>query len=605
MDRFVAFVWDPQRGDLGDQVSRWIAEVKSKSAAWTDVFTQPGLAVVALKPSPATVSVVALDGDAGVVVGTLFSSGAEQAGPVVRLKREPSSRIVASGGRELISQYWGSYVAFIRDARASLLHVIRDPCGPVSCFVTHADGIDILCAFVDDIADLSGIKLAVDWESVGAFFVSNHQINDRTGLLDLAELLPGQRMTWSPTKQRERSWVWNPVEIAAAPNRQSYADARDAFRSTTERCVAAWTSSCDSILVRMSGGLDSSVVAGLVGRMRSGSVSGVHFVGRGYESFELGLAREAAISSGIPLVERNFDTDALSFRGAAIGPRVARPTKQLLGSDSDAILVAVCEAAGTDCVMSGHGGDAIFLQRSIAGDALTDYLRLNGAGRDALNVAYNTATMLELSIWQILKDALSKVIGRRRWDPDTLLTGGRSSPHQPLTREALRSLPRAVFASAWLDEARSLPNGKAEQVRSLLALRNYHPVRGHALSCRAVHPLISQPLIELSLRTPTYVFCYGGSDRALERDAFADIIPKSVARRLNKGFINHSANASLVQDFVYIRDLVLNGGCMKQGILDRKTVEELLTPEHLLQGKGLGSVMDLVAVESWLAAWRR
>jgi asparagine synthase (glutamine-hydrolysing) len=605
LDRFVAFVWDPERSDSGAQVARWIADLKRRPAPWIDAFNRPGLAVLALKPPTTQLRLAALEGDAGVVVGTLFDAGAARCDPVARLDPESSARIVASGGRELVSVFWGSYVAFIRDTGGSRLHVVRDPCGATSCYLTRSNGVDVLCAFVDDIADLSGVKLSVDWESVGAFFLSNYLINERTGLAELTELLPGQRMTWRPGHAPERSWIWNPVAIARQPNRQSYEKARDEFRATTERCVEAWTRSCGTILVRMSGGLDSSIVAGIVSRTRTGPVFGLHLVGRGYESSELAYAREAATFADISLIEHTLDQEAIRFRGAACGPRLARPTRELLGAGLDAMLVAVCQATGAQSVFSGHGGDGIFLQRSIARDALTDYLRLNGPGRDAWNVAYDTSMLLQSSIWYLAKDAISKVVRSRRWDPNESTAKAKVSHHQVLTSEAIGALPEDTLSSVWLSEAQGLPNGKAEQLRNILALRHYHATRGHALTHNAVHPLISQPLVELSLRTPTYVFGNGGTDRALERDAFAAFIPRSVAQRFNKGFVNHSTIAGVVGDLGYVRDLVLNGACMRQGILDRGRVDNLLTPEQLLQGEGLASVMDLIAVESWLTSWRR
>lgn len=580
-------------------------ELETRPAPWTEVFSGPGLTILVLKSPSTALRLTVLDGDAGIVVGALFSRGGESLAPTVRIGPAESARVVGSGGQELISEYWGSYIAFVCDAKALLLNVIRDPCGASSCFVTHCGGIDVLCSFVDDIADLPSVKLSVDWDAVSAFFLSNYIVNERTGLAELSELLPGQRITWRAGEGPKRSWVWDPVSIARDPNKQSYREARDEFCATTARCVEAWARSCGTILIRMSGGLDSSIVAALVRQAQTDTVLAVHFVGRGYESSELAFAREAAAFSEIPLIEQALDERTIGFRGASGGPRLARPTRELLGTDADAMLVSVCEAAGSQSVFSGHGGDSIFLQRSIAKDALADYLRLNGPGRDTWNVAYDTSMLLQSSIWYLTRDAISKLVGRRRWDPDEAMESSKASLHQPLASQCIGSLTSDVLSSVWVDEARGLPNGKAEQLRAITALRHYHGTRGHVLTHNAIHPLISQPLVELSLRTPTYVFGTGGSDRALERDAFAALIPKSIARRFDKGFVNHSAIASVVGDLSYVRDLVLNGVCLSQGILDRDRVAKLLTPDQLMRGEGLGSVMDLIAVESWLASWRR
>ena len=48
-------------------------------------------------------------------------------------------------------------------------------------------------------------------------------------------------------------------------------------------------------------------------------------------------------------------------------------------------------------------------------------------------------------------------------------------------------------------------------------------------------PLLSQPLVELCLRIPTYVLIRSGRDRALARRAFAADLPAEIVRALPKG----------------------------------------------------------------------
>ena len=254
---------------------------------------------------------------------------------------------------------------------------------------------------------------------------------------------------------------------------------------------------------------------------------------------------------------------------------------------------------------SGHGGDAIFLQRSIASDVLVDQLIARRAARNLARVAYDTAALLETSVWHVMGQAVLKAAGRQRWDKDAPVRDGLARASRDFSSEAFRDLPGSVLASMWLEAAPVLPPAKAEQLRSILALRNYHAMRGHAIARQSIHPLISQPLVELALATPTYLFNAGGTDRAIERTAFADLLPQEVLRRYRKGFVNHSVSASIVQDLIYMRDLVLNGQCMDAGLLDRAKVERLFSLDCLLEGKSLGAAMDLIAVESWLTAWSR
>lgn len=603
MDRFVAFLWEADRPDRIRQVARWFAALRAKRPDWSTVHDSDGLLVVALPDAEGVLPACRMSPPVGVIIGTIFANGRESQGALRQLPPDEIEQIAASRGDLLLRNYWGSYVGLVRESASTAVHVVRDPCGASACYRLQAKGITLLCSFVDDIADLPGLSLSVDWDAIRAFLVSNFVINSRTGLRELTELMPGQRMTWRPDAPLATTWIWNPIAFAERPKRRSFNDACAEFRAVAERCTEGWARAGGSTLVRMSGGLDSSIVAGLVRRSSTDTVTGVHFAGRGYEAYERDLARRAAAHLGISLVEQTFDPATAGLRSGVSGPRLARPTKQILGADVDQMLQDVCDATGAQTVVSGHGGDALFLQRSIAGDVVVDYLLTGEPKADLPRVAYDTAVLLESSIWQVVGDAASQVLGRRRWDFSSPLKDGGARAHQNLASEAFFEFAPGSITSIWLEEARRLPPCKAEQLRSIVALRNYHATRGHAVARRSIHPLISQPLIELSLGTPAHLFNTGGSDRALERNAFADLVPEAVARRFHKGFVNHSVIASIVEDLGYIRDLVLNGRCMDNGLLDRAKVERLLSPQHLLEGAALGAVMDLVTVESWLMPW--
>lgn len=605
MDRYIAFLWEKDRQAFAGQVARWVSDLRTQSSGWAEVFCADGLVVCALPDSRGILPVCGLTPSSGVIVGSLFQKRQEARGALRDLTAEATTQILESRGHALIHDFWGSYVAFLRPDGSEDIIIVRDPCGATPCYRIQVRGVTVLASYVEDVARLSGVVTSIDWEAVAAYLVSNYLINARTGLREISEILPGQRLTWRPGAPATTTSLWNPVAIASAADDHPFDQICEAFRSTSERCVSAWAAGRENMLLRMSGGLDSSVVAGLTRRAASGRVTGLHFVGRGYEGYEAELARAVASRLDIHLIEETFDARPLDFRSALSAPRLARPAKQLLGLSADAKLEAACETTNADLIMSGHGGDAVFLQRSIAGDVLVDYLAANGPGRKFVSVAYDTATLLETSIWHVFGNAAAHLVGRRKWDPQAAIRDGSANARHDFASDAFFALGDRAHTSEWLDEARHLPPAKAEQLRNLLALRDYHSSLGHALNRRSVHPLISQPLIELALRTPAYLFNAGGTDRALERKAFADVIPDAVARRVHKGFVNHSVIASIAADIDYIRSLVLEGRLMDSGLLDRGKVATLLSQESLLEGKSLGSVLDLVAVESWLTTWLR
>ncbi|RYG29652.1 MAG: hypothetical protein EON93_16320, partial [Burkholderiales bacterium] len=263
MDRFIAFVWKANRPDQQRQVSRWHTELKAKNPAWALALDGEGLLVAVLPDGSGDLPVCTLATDAGIVIGTIFSASDAERGRLKHLPAESTKKIVASQGKELIRSYWGSFVSIVRDAASDAVHIVRDPCGASACYHARAQGISLLCSFADDIADLSRMNWSIDWGAIQSFLVSNYLINPRTGLRELTEVMPGQRITLRPGLPVETQYLWSPIELAQTVKQQSFEQACEAFRAVAERCVSSWSQAAGHIVVRLSGGLDSSIVAAL------------------------------------------------------------------------------------------------------------------------------------------------------------------------------------------------------------------------------------------------------------------------------------------------------------------------------------------------------
>ena len=142
-----------------------------------------------------------------------------------------------------------------------------------------------------------------------------------------------------------------------------------------------------------------------------------------------------------------------------------------------------------------------------------------------------------------------------------------AGPGAASRRDALRSradaairppglVPADMLAGLpdWTLDPDGLPPGKFEQVSALLHMFLVRdPLAGFG-GRHVLHPLISQPLIELCLRLPVWQLCLGGINRGLARAAFAGDLPDRVRLRTTKGeatqyFIEHlSANHDRIRD---------------------------------------------------------
>jgi asparagine synthase (glutamine-hydrolysing) len=119
----------------------------------------------------------------------------------------------------------------------------------------------------------------------------------------------------------------------------------------------------------------------------------------------------------------------------------------------------------------------------------------------------------------------------------------------------------------------------------------------------SIHPLISQPVVELCLRIPTYVLLNGGVSRGLAREAFKDILPKEVYGRVSKGTGSTAQQQFISHNMPLIRERLLDGILVREGILDKRKLESFLVPDQKFLTVLPSQVSDYVVVEGWLSGW--
>jgi asparagine synthase (glutamine-hydrolysing) len=118
-----------------------------------------------------------------------------------------------------------------------------------------------------------------------------------------------------------------------------------------------------------------------------------------------------------------------------------------------------------------------------------------------------------------------------------------------------------------------------------------------------VNPLVSQPIIEMCLKIPTYFHANGDRDRALARRAFSQNLPHDVLCRTWKGGVEGHAKAMLMHNLGFFRELLLDGLLVKRGILDRSRLEIALSGRPTKSDAFNTEVFDYVGIEAWLQAW--
>ncbi len=477
-----------------------------------------------------------------------------------------------------VQGWWGSFVAISQD-KGGRVRAWRDPSGTVPCYYLRHDDALFLGSEARALFAVAGKRAVIDRESVGLALRFPDLRSGRTSLEGLRELLPGQMCSIENDGaiSLSVSWIeprWRPLATAAsaAVQRAVFASMAYALRGTSRP------------LLQLSGGLDSAIVAA-VARSVGRRLTAVNLVTPGPEGDERRFAREIAAHLGLPLLEREMRVEAVDILATRAG-FLPRPTHRLFAQSMDAAVQHAAADLGHDAIMTGGGGDSVFAYL-LAGSATADPLsRL--ALRSTLSTALDEAAIEQLSCWRILRLALGHVLRPAHWHE----TASHLSPD-------ILSLPRPDHP--WLVAARRWPPGKRAHLAALVAIQNYlDPFQAMAVP---VHfPLLHRPVIGACLAVPTEAWVSGGRNRAVAREAFADVLPKSVIRRRSKGTYERFAAQLFERNRSALRDHLLGGVLRDLRIVNASSLDAWFAGQQPLRSNRM---LALVEAESWCRHWVR
>jgi asparagine synthase (glutamine-hydrolysing) len=500
--------------------------------------------------------------------------------------------------RELPVHLWGRYAGAVVDRNGELT-LLRDPLGLAALY--HApceDGI-ALSTRTASLVDVLGTGSAVDWEFIASFIVRQHFPTERTSLAGIAQLSPGTLLRARPDAPRRliAESLWNPVDVA----RQEKVPDPEEIAETLRRDTAAWIAGSPAVALDFSGGLDSSAVAWAV--RRSPGPERRIFARTLYHS-ELAAADERhyarAMAEAVGADLHTIDTAQASPLDAALGPArrwdcVTMHTAELR------MIELLTEDLGADtALLSGGGGDQVFQTRGAAPPYLAAHLRARGlipGAREVVRESQATGASLprlaRATLTELREDSPRR-LARRTAPP----TGVRFPTPAWLTAD--EPLPLTLP-----DGIEHLPAAKREQVAGI-AYWTGGVDRDHRPSGKPViYPMLSQPLVEIALRTPAHLLIDHVRDRIPLRDAMDPVLPRVVSARQVKSEYAGMYQRAVNRNFSRLCELLLDGQGVRAGVVD---AEPLLAD---LRRTALGGRPDpgwpligLIAAETWCRAWR-
>jgi asparagine synthase (glutamine-hydrolysing) len=525
-------------------------------------------------------------GGSGCILGTLF----ERCGPprqVHGLGAGEAARIAASGGGTLLGRFWGGYVAALCGPESA--RILRDPSGGLPCYRCRLSDLTLFASDAELLAASGAALGGVDPEEVGRQLYRAFVPVPATALRGVKELLAGFACT-VPGEIEDAEPCWSPWDHVAARD-EPPADSAGRLARIVRHSVAAWASTAHPVLLSISGGLDSSIVAACLARAGSDTVCLTMFTDDPAGD-ERAFARALCGHLGLPLIERPYRLEDIDIT-EPLAANLPRPRDRTQANAYERVHRAVASDIGAGAFMTGNGGDHVFGFSQSAAPIADRYLS-EGLGQGMATALLDVCRQTGCS----LADAF-----RQAWALVHAPPGYRVRPNPLfLERGFFAGLAASDLHHPWLDAPSGALPGKAAHIATILRVQpNLEPSGGPQFP--VLNPLVSQPVIEACLSVPTWEWRRGGRDRSLARRAFAADLPPLILERRVKGTPGRFAARLLDRFRGPIRDRLLGGRLAAHGIVDVRTLEVVLAGDRPVGDLQRVRILELVNAEAWLDHW--
>lgn len=560
-----------------------------REAGWAERARVEGLSVWT---QGSTFPVRRLDGGGGVVIGDLFPRACA-ADPA-----SPPGGDAAAQARRLSRNGWGRYVAVLRGRSDAAARVFRDPSGLVGALAWDlGDGVAVIASDVHSAPPgLAPRRLALNWDRIADFIVAP-ALGAMTPLFDDVVAVPPGGVLRTDALKAPAEFVWAPAHFAANDHRDLAAVA-EALLAETDACVSALVSRFSPVVVELSGGLDSSVVAGAIGHTGQARhvAAWLNYQDARPEADESAFARAVTDRLGVPLTTPSgwaqpIDLRALQEIGDWSWPAIGGVDA---GRDRDER--ARLRASGAKAIVSGQGGDGVFFQFPTP-LVLADAWKRDGLRALVSPLPAAVARRTRTSVWAALAKARAA------------LGDGYSPPRTPSTlvpRERAEAFGREVHP--WVRHAvgAGLPPAKLLHIQGVAVTHLYGGPSRRLQEADMLLPLFAQPVLELALGVAAPDLASERYDRPFQRRVYAARLPPEIVARRIKGDMSTYFGKLVAASLDTLRPYLLDGCLADAGLLDRRMLDRTLDGQTLMAGGG-GRAMDVLnaaAVEAWVRHWQ-
>ena len=523
-------------------------------------------------------------------------------------------------GDRAIDELDGMFALAVWDGRTGRLTLARDRVGKKPLYVWRDDRRAVFASEIKALMAHPDLAIDVDESAVPYYFLHGYVPHPRTFYRGVKQVEPGTVLTFDRHGKETARRYWQLTFSASAKATAGQVPATPDLATATLKVRELVTAAVERRLMSdvplgafLSGGIDSTIVVGVMSRLMGEPVRTFTIGFEGDEAFdETAIARDTARHFGTRHTEFRVKPSAIDLLDTLVyhhdGPF----------ADSSAIpthLVSKLTREHVTVALTGDGGDEVFAgylrfaaalaaERipGWAGDALSAMLAPLPSPRNErhwLARARRFARAVRLP----LQARAAQWAGAFYDDAEQLLAPDLLSRVGPIDRGRHLKLLAGIDGASPL--SRLLAANFHSYLHDDLLVKADRMSMANSLEARA--PFLDRALVEYVASLPDAFKLHGRTTKQVLRDAFADLVPAPVQRGGKKGFgvpLDAWFRAELGD---YVRDTLLAPSAHLRTYVSQPYVRGLLADHASGRANHGHRLWTLLTFERWLAllpSWR-
>lgn len=513
-----------------------------------------------------------------------------------------------NSARSFVDTYWGNYVLIRMNKGKDCVSILRDPVGQFPLFYAQLpEGGVLFSSEISIIYNMLEKFPAFNWNYFSHFLLHTFVTTESTAFDCIFELPHGCELTISASNskcQLNTSLVWDPANYCSGY--QGRENKQKEIIDTTSRVIKSWIEGAEGVFLELSGGLDSSALLLLLNQLVDPSQT-LKAINKFHPESgdERKHARRVSQEVDVELIE--FDTSPrLPFTPI---PKIHNfhPNWPLVSSNHWKMDADMCSLFGSSkniAHMSGHGGDHIFLAPPPV-KSLSDYLVEQGKNGFSTKLK-EISTIYRRPLIPVLGEACKGLLDYSFRRPcRNSLYAITQYKNAPFFNKELFEMDKTIPLHPFFSETRSkmLP-GKFALIEGIYS--GLSSIKGNfkGVNNTIFYPLFSQPLLELSLSTPTYESYNEDYNRYHFRKAVSDHFKTASVWRKDKAETSGMTQRGVRKNEKYLLDLCLEGVMVKEGLVNKKLLHQGIKDMAMGQGDHLWPIMNLVSAEIFMSYYK-